>query len=513
MQKRPKPLLLVVLDGWGYSETVQHNAIAQAKTPTWDRLWQQYPHRTIEGSGQCVGLPEGQMGNSEVGHLSLGSGRIIPQDFSRISNAIDDGSFFTNSTLVNTAKTTAKRGGAIHIFGLLSAGGVHSHERHIHAAIKLMQQHSPNKIYLHAFLDGRDTPPKSAMQSLQATDALFQELGCGYIASIIGRYYAMDRDQRWDRVQQAYELLTEAKANYSATSAELGLQQAYDRGETDEFVQATRIIPAQQDPVTVNDEDAVLFMNFRADRARQLTRAFTEPEFAGFERHHIPKLSHFVSLTEYAKDIHTEVAYPPMQFANVLGDYLAQHDLQQLRIAETEKYAHVTFFFNGGIEAPFPGEERILVPSPQVATYDLQPHMSAPELTDKLCSAIKDQRHDVIICNYANPDMVGHTGNFAATMTAIECIDACIARLVEALDLVGGEMLITADHGNAECMHNDVTQQAHTAHTSEPVPLLYYGQQGNFDASEGSLRDIAPTLLYLLDLPKPAEMTGTSLLK
>lgn len=508
----PKPIVLIVLDGWGHREKTKHNAIASAKTPNWDQLWNNHPHTLLEGSGHAVGLPEDQMGNSEVGHLTMGAGRTVYQEFTRIEKSIDDGEFFHNPVFLkalNTARTTHK---AVHILGLLSPGGVHSHERQLQAIIDLAAREHVENIYVHAFLDGRDTPPQSALASLQKVDNQFKQIGRGRIASIIGRYYAMDRDKRWERVQKAYELLTEAKADFHAATAEEGLNLAYQRGETDEFVQATVIFNPQQAVVKISDGDVVIFMNYRADRARQLTRAFIEHNFDGFKRNITPKLAEFISLTEYAKDIRTNIAFPPQRLKNVLGEYVAKHHIKQLRIAETEKYAHVTFFFNGGIEQPFANEDRVLIPSQKVATYDLKPEMSAVEITDKLAHAIKSEQYGLIICNYANPDMVGHTGNFEATVKAIECIDECLGHIINALRQVGGEVIITADHGNAECMYDEETKQPHTAHTSDLVPFVYYGRTAIITHQAGTLADIAPTLLYLMGLPQPKEMTGQSLI-
>lgn len=505
--KTRRPYLLMILDGWGYSEQTEGNAIAQAHTPTWDRLWQHCPHTLISGSGLEVGLPEGQMGNSEVGHLNMGAGRVVPQDFVRIGQAIADGAFFEQSVLINAVKAAGNH--AVHIMGLLSPGGVHSHEDHLIAMIRLAALQGAKHIYLHAFLDGRDTPPKSAQASIDKIEAVFAELGVGQFASIAGRYYAMDRDQRWERVQPVYDMLTQGNAEYSADNATDALMQAYARGESDEFVLPTIIKPS----IRINDGDAVIFMNFRADRARQLSRALVCEDFNRFQRVARPKLSAFVCLTEYASDIPAQVVYQPQVLSNVLGEYLANQGLNQLRIAETEKYAHVTFFFNGGREAPFTGEQRILIPSPKVATYDVQPEMSAPELTDALVSAIESLEFDVIICNYANPDMVGHTGNMKAAIKAVETIDVCLNQVVEALQAVGGELLLTADHGNVEKMVNPETHEPHTAHTNFVVPLLYVGRPAHFDKTMGALTDVAPTLLKIMGLPQPAEMTGHHLVE
>ena len=505
-----RPIVLIVLDGWGYSDDTRNNAIANARTPNWDRIWNRYPHSLIKGSGTEVGLPSGQMGNSEVGHLNLGAGRVVYQEFTRVSRAIRTGSFFSNQTLTDAVDLANENNKALHIMGLLSDGGVHSHEEHIQAMAKLAIERGARKVYLHAFLDGRDTPPKSAERSLIEMEKIFRELGNGQIASIVGRYYAMDRDHRWPRVKAAYDLLTRAKADFTAESAIDGLQMAYDRGETDEFVKPTSIVPPGQQAVHIEDGDVVVFMNYRSDRARQITRPFIEPDFAEFDREFAPKLGRFVSLTEYSAGFDVPVAFPPERLKNVFGEYISKLGLHQLRIAETEKYAHVTFFFNGGIEEPYEGEDRILVPSPDVATYDQKPEMSASELTDQLVEAIKSEKYDTIICNYANPDMVGHTGNYDATVKAIEALDKCLERVIEAAQQVGGELLITADHGNAEQMSNSESGQPHTAHTSNPVPLVYIGRPAVL-AENGALSDIAPTMLHLMDLEKPEEMRGDSL--
>ncbi len=507
-----RPYVLLILDGWGYSEEFDGNAIAQAKTPTWDQLWETCPHTLISGSGHDVGLPDGQMGNSEVGHLNLGAGRMVPTDFVRINHEISDGSFAKNAALTAAVDQAKPHKGAVHILGLLSPGGVHSHEQQIFAMVKLAAARGADKIYLHAFLDGRDTPPKSALASLKKCDALFKDLGVGQIASICGRYHAMDRDKRWERTQMAYDLLTEGKAVATATSAEEALALAYARGENDEFVQASTIHAVDQSPITVQDGDSIIFMNFRADRARQLTYAFTDPHFTGFKRQRYPKLADFVCLTQYADDINAAVAYQPMTLKNVFAAYIAELGFTQLHIAETEKYAHVTFFFNGGREAPYPGEERILVQSPKVATYDLQPEMSANELTDQLVDVISSEKFDVIICNYANADMVGHTGIMDAAIKAVETIDHCLARIVDALHKVGGELLVTADHGNVERMNDHETGQPHTAHTSNLVPLVYVGRGATFAQAGGRLTDVIPTLLTIMNLPQPCEMTGHSLI-
>jgi 2,3-bisphosphoglycerate-independent phosphoglycerate mutase len=509
----PSPIILIILDGFGYREETNANAIAAAQTPTWDHILENYPHTLISGSGSCVGLPAGQMGNSEVGHLNMGAGRIVSQDLTRIDSDIENEQFYENSVLVNACLKAQQTQKKLHLFGLLSPGGVHSHETHIQSALKLAAKRGLSDVYLHAFLDGRDTPPQSALASLQAIETLCQELQCGQIASIIGRYYAMDRDQRWDRIQKAYELLTEGKATYQASNAQEALKMAYERGETDEFVQATRIQKQHSNAITIDDGDIVIFMNFRADRARELTQAFIEPDFHGFSRIKNPTLGEFACLTEYHKEFKTPIAYPVAPLKNIFAEYVSHFGLKQLRIAETEKYAHVTFFFNGGVEKPYPGEDRILIPSPKVATYDLQPEMSAYELTNRLISEIKNNSYDVIICNFANPDMVGHTGNLNATIKAIETIDHCLKQLVETTKEINGEILITADHGNAEMLFDPLTNQPHTAHTSELVPFVYIGRKATISKKNGKLSDISPTLLYLLGLEIPKEMSGSSLVK
>ncbi|MDZ7868107.1 MAG: 2,3-bisphosphoglycerate-independent phosphoglycerate mutase [Rheinheimera sp.] len=507
MAKSGKPLVLLILDGWGYREDPADNAIAQANTPVMDRLWRDCPHSLISGSGLDVGLPDGQMGNSEVGHVNLGSGRVVYQELTRITKAISDGDFFENPVLTGAVQQAVQAGKAVHLMGLLSPGGVHSHEDHLLAMIELAARQGAEKIYLHAFLDGRDTPPRSAEASLLRVQQRCRELGKGQIASVIGRYFAMDRDKRWDRVEQAYDLIVDGVAAYTATDAVSALQAAYERGENDEFVKATAIVGDAGQPVQLQDGDALIFMNFRADRARQFSRTFTEATFDAFARKRVAQLGAFVQLTEYAADIKAPVAYPPESLNNVLGEWLSKHQKNQLRISETEKYAHVTFFFSGGREDVFPGEERILVPSPNVATYDLQPEMNSTLLTDKLVDAIHSGKFDVIICNYPNGDMVGHTGILSAAIKAVEAVDHCIGRVVAALESVGGECIITADHGNAEQMVDHESGQAHTAHTSDPVPLIYIGRPADVVAG-GILSDIAPTMLTLLGMPVPAEMTG-----
>ncbi len=509
MSNSPKPVALIILDGWGYSEDPKDNAIMAANTPNWDKYWDQYSHTLISGSGTDVGLPDGQMGNSEVGHLNLGAGRVVYQDYTRISKDIETGDFFDNQTLLKAIDKAVSKDKAVHLMGLLSPGGVHSHEDHINAAIKLCKQRGAKKVYIHAFLDGRDMPPRSAEASIVKLDQVCEEIGVGRLATMVGRYYAMDRDNRWERVEMAYDMLTQGKAEYQFIDGVSALKAAYDRDENDEFVKATVIGEA----APIASGDSVIFMNYRADRARQISKAFANDNFDGFERGTRPELADFVMLTQYATDINASIAYPPISMNNVLGEHLMKLGKKQLRIAETEKYAHVTFFFNGGVETPFAGEDRELIPSPNVATYDLQPEMNAKLVTDHLVKVIENQEYDAIICNFANPDMVGHTGNFEATVKAIEALDECIGRIVKALEKVGGEALITADHGNAEKMADATTGQAHTAHTSEPVPLLYIGRKTEPAVTDGVLSDLAPTLLTLMDLPIPDEMTGRPIFK
>lgn len=499
------PIILMILDGWGYSQDQEYNAIAQAQTPNWDHLWQNYPHTLINCSGTVVGLPNGQMGNSEVGHMHMGAGRLVAQDLLRIDQAIENHTFADNPTL-QQGLTSAKQH-ALHIFGLLSPGGVHSSEQHIFKLIEIATQTGVDKIYCHAFLDGRDTPPKSALASLQKVEELLKEHPQAKIASIVGRYYAMDRDKRWERTELAYRLVCQGQAEHQSRDAAQALADAYARGETDEFVKPTVI----GEPVAIQDRDTIIFMNFRADRARQLTQVFIDNDFNKFERAAHPN-TQFLTLTKYANYLPTQALFPYHPPQNCLGEYLSQQGLQQLRIAETEKYAHVTFFFNGGIEEPFPGEDRLLIPSPKVATYDLQPEMSALEVTEALIKAMAKKHYDLIILNFANADMVGHSGNFQATLKAVECIDSCIEKVTTACQAHGGEILITADHGNAESMFNPKTQQAHTAHTHNPVPLLYIGRKAQF-TGPGSLQDIAPTILHLMGLTPPAEMIGKNLIE
>lgn len=514
---RPRPVVLLILDGWGHRDDPADNALAQAALPHWRHLLATCPHTLIHTEGRHVGLPDGQMGNSEVGHMNLGAGRIVYQDLTRVDAAIEDGSFFDNAGLRAACQVAIASGGTLHVMGLLSPGGVHSHESHIFAMLALAVRTGVPRVAVHAFLDGRDMPPRSAQPSLAALQAQCERLGQAHatdlqVASVGGRYFAMDRDQRWDRVHRAWDAMVEARAAFHAPDAQAALAQAYARGENDEFVQPTVI----GDGAPVRDGDAVVFMNFRADRARQLASAFVSPDFTGFDAidndARRPALARFVCLTEYDATLPAPVAFAPDDLVQTLPEIVAGAGLSQLRIAETEKYAHVTFFFSGGREAPYAGEERILVPSPKVATYDLQPEMSCPELTAKLVDAIAAGRFDLVVCNIANPDMVGHTGDLAAAVKAAEAVDAAIGAVDAAVRAAGGALVVTADHGNLEMMRDPATGQAHTAHTVGPVPLVYVGaRHGVHLRAGGALRDVAPTLLDLLQLPQPAAMTGRSL--
>ena len=502
---RRRPTLLVILDGWGLREEVAYNAIAQARTPVWDALWSGAPTTELSASGLDVGLPAGQMGNSEVGHMSIGAGRAVPQDLTRIDQAIAHGELAGNPVLRDTIDSGIP---TLHVFGLLSPGGVHSHEDHTAHVLAAIRERSSTRIRLHAFLDGRDTPPKSAMASLRR----FEEGFPGVLASITGRYFAMDRDQRWERTERAYNLLAHGETPHRFDSAVAALEAAYARGESDEFVQPSAVHVASQPPVTIAPGDAGLFMNFRADRARQLTRALLAEDFDAFRRRkHVP-MGAFATLTHYADDIDAPALFGPLDLENTLGETLAGLGKTQLRLAETEKYAHVTYFFSGGREQPFVGEDRILVPSPKVATYDLAPAMSAHAVTDRLLAAVDAGQHDFIVCNYANGDMVGHTGDFDAAVRAVECIDACLGRITAAVRDVGGQCLITADHGNVERMREPKSGDPHTAHTTDAVPLVYVGPAAVRLRGPGTLADVAPTLLELMGISAPAAMVGRSLI-
>lgn len=507
------PVILLILDGFGYREDIDDNAIALANKPNLDRLWNTHPHTLINASEHYVGLPDGQMGNSEVGHLNIGAGRVVYQDFERINQSIKSGEFFKTPMLVEAIDGLKATGKALHIFGLLSDGGVHSHEDHIHAMAEMAVRQGLQKVYVHAFLDGRDTPPVSAAAYIEKLEQKLATLGAGKIISICGRFYAMDRDKRWPRVEAAYDLITEGISEYQAPTASAGLQAAYARGENDEFVKPTAIVQPGEKPLHLEDGDVVVYMNFRSDRARQLNHALVAQTFEGFHRRHVRKLAGYFSLTMHDKNETAIVPiFPPFEVRNTFGEYIAGKGLTQLRIAETEKYPHVTFFFNGGEEQVFAGEDRILVPSPQVATYDLKPEMSAFEVTAELEAAILSKKYDAIICNFANCDMVGHTGDLQAAIRAVEAVDSCIGRVVAAMQSIGGEVIITADHGNVEMMMDNVNHQPHTQHTTNLVPMLYIGRPARL-AETGALSDLAPTLLKMMGLPQPAEMTGKPLVE
>lgn len=510
MNIKKQTKVLIILDGWGYSEVTENNAVAQANTPIWDKFNNQFAHSLISTSGKKVGLPGEQMGNSEVGHLNLGAGRIVKQDLTRIHNEIENGDFFRNSILKNSLEYANDNNKAVHIMGLLSDGGVHSHEEQIHAMLGMTKKHDCKEVYLHIFSDGRDCAQRSAQNYIQKLEDKISELEVGEIASLIGRYFSLDRDNRWTRIRCAYELIAKGRGKFLAKSAIEAIDMAYERGETDEFVQST-VIKA---PIKIKKGDVIVFMNYRADRARQITQAFTDENFQGFSRGiFVP--TQFVCLTEYKKEFNLPVAYPSVKLNNVLGKYLSNLGMTQLRIAETEKYAHVTFFLNGGIERPFYGEDRVLIPSPDVATYDLKPEMSIFELTDELSENIESQKYDLIICNFANTDMVGHSGKLNAAIKAVEAVDSCLGVVYQALSSIdGGEMLITADHGNVEQMVNPETGEAHTAHTNNLVPLIFISDREVkiAEPGTGSLSDIAPTLLMIMSVEQPDEMTGSSLI-
>ena len=505
-------VVLLILDGFGHREAAEHNAIAQARTPHLDALKQQFPHTLINASEHYVGLPDGQMGNSEVGHLNIGAGRIVFQDFERINNSIANGEFFQHKALVTALQNLKTNHKALHIFGLLSDGGVHSHIDHILTMLEMAAQQGLSKVYIHAFLDGRDTPPISAAPYLAAVEDKIKALGVGKIASVSGRFYGMDRDKRWERVEPAYNMIVNGEAGFVAATASEALHNAYARKEQDEFVKCTVIRQPSEAPIRLEDGDAVVYMNFRSDRARQLTDAILNSEFAGFTRTRVPQLSAFFTLTQHnVNQTKATPIFAATSVPNTFGEYIANLGLTQLRIAETEKYPHVTFFFNGGEETVFKGEDRIMVPSPKVATYDLQPEMSAPEMTDKLVEAITNKTYNAIICNYANGDMVGHTGNIDAAIKAIETLDICVGRVITAAQSVGAEVIITADHGNAEQMFDSDNNQAHTQHTTNLVPFIYVGRHAIL-AKTGALSDLAPTLLTMMGVPQPLEMTGKSLI-
>lgn len=504
------PLVLIVLDGFGYSPKREGNAIALARTPHFDEWYDQYPNTLVEASGQYAGLKPGQMGNSEVGHLNIGAGRVVRMDTSRIDYEIETGDFFRNDALVQAMEHAKSRDSALHLIGLVSHGGVHSSQEHLYALLRMAKERNVERVFVHAFLDGRDTAPDSGAGYVAELIEKMSEYGVGRVASVVGRYYAMDRDQRWERTEQAYRLL-----RYGEGRARLGpvdaIRESYGDGVTDEFVKPiVTVDDAGKPTATIQDGDSVIFFNFRSDRARQITRAFTEDDFAFFERGPTPDIR-FTCMTYYDRLFHLPVAFGPVHHEQILADVLAEAGLTNLRIAETEKYAHVTFFFNGGVEPAFPGEQRILIPSPKVATYDLQPEMSAYGITAEVVNQIGSEQFDVVIMNYANADMVGHTGNLAATIKAVEVIDECLGRVVEATRAKGGTVIITADHGNAEQMIDPVTGHIFTAHTTNPVPVILIGDVQCKLRDGGSLRDVAPTMLALLGVGKPEQMTGEDL--
>ena len=500
-----KPTVLMILDGYGLNDRVEGNAIKQANTPVMDKLMAEYPYVKGLASGMAVGLPEGQMGNSEVGHLNMGAGRIVYQELTRITKEIQDGDFFKNEALLHAVKNAKENGSALHLFGLLSDGGVHSHITHLFGLLELAKKEGLEKVYVHCFLDGRDTPPQSGKGYVQELTDKLAELGVGKIATVMGRYYAMDRDNRWDRVERAYNAITKG-LGVSAESGVAAVQNSYNNGKNDEFVEPAVVMENGKPVATVQDGDSVIFFNFRPDRAREITRAFCCDDFDGFAREKRIQTT-YVCFTDYDETIpNKEVAFHKVAITNTFGEFLAAHGLKQARIAETEKYAHVTFFFNGGVEEPNEGEDRILVKSPKVATYDLKPEMSAPEVCEKLVGAIKSQKYDVIIINFANPDMVGHTGVQKAAIQAIEVVDGCVGKAVDAIKEVNGQLFICADHGNAEQLIDYETGAPFTAHTTNPVPFILVNADPSYTLREGGcLADIAPTLIELMGMEQPKD--------
>ncbi|WP_430885712.1 2,3-bisphosphoglycerate-independent phosphoglycerate mutase [Fusibacter sp. JL216-2] len=506
-----KPVALVILDGWGVNKAEVGNAIEHANTPNFDRYMATYPNTKVAASGLDVGLPDGQMGNSEVGHLNIGAGRVVYQELTRITKSIKDGDFFENESLVKAMDNALIENRSLHVMGLLSDGGVHSHINHLKGLVDMAKKKGLNNIYVHAFLDGRDTPPRSAVQYIEELEAHMASVGIGEIATVSGRYYAMDRDKRWERVELAYNAIVKSEGQ-TAQSAVEAVESSYEKGENDEFVLPTVILKDGKATGQLRENDSVIFFNFRPDRARELTRALVDVEFDGFARERFDL--EYVCLTQYDVTIEgVSVAFKPQTITNTLGEYVSAQGLNQLRIAETEKYAHVTFFFNGGVEEANPGEDRALIPSPKVATYDLQPEMSAYEVTDTLLAKLDEDKYDFIVLNFANPDMVGHTGVFDAAVKAVEVIDDCFAKVCDKIVNMGGQVIITADHGNAETMVDPVTQKPMTAHTTNVVPCILAGAGDVSLRTDGKLCDFAPTLLQLLKLEQPAEMTGTSLIK
>ncbi len=505
-----KPVALIILDGWGLNDEIEGNAVKQANTPYFDKLMTTCPNTTLRASGEAVGLPDGQMGNSEVGHLNIGAGRVVYQELSRIDNAIKTREIFDNKVLYNAMISAKENDSSLHFLGLLSDGGVHSHIRHLIGFLDMAKQLGLNKVYVHAFLDGRDTPPQSATSYIQQLEEHMNDIGVGEIASISGRYYAMDRDNRWERIKLAYDVMTSANGN-TASSAIQAVENSYDEGINDEFIIPTAIVKDESSVATINDGDAVIFFNFRPDRARQITRALIDEEFSGFTRDRLHL--NYVCLTQYDVTIkNVEVAFKPQTLDNTLGQWVAIKDKKQLRIAETEKYAHVTFFFNGGVEKANDNEDRILIPSPKVATYDLQPEMSAYEVTDTLLKKLDTADYDLIILNFANPDMVGHTGVVPAAIKAVETVDECMGKITNRIISMGGSVIVTADHGNAEVMIDPITKAPMTAHTTNLVPCILVGKDVILREG-GRLCDLAPTLLELMGEDQPTEMTGISLIQ
>jgi len=506
-----RPLVLVVLDGWGLAAASPYNAISQAHTPLFDRLYRSTAWTALAASGEAVGLPAGQMGSSEVGHLNIGSGRVVYQDMVRISKAMRDGDVVHNPALQRAMQIAHERAVALHLFGLLSDGGVHSLQEHLYALLRMAQRHHLSRVFVHACLDGRDTPPQSAVQYMTALQETMQRQGTGAVATVMGRYYGMDRDQRWERTEKAYQAMVHGHGR-DASDAVTAIERSYSEQVTDEFVEPVVLRQADGSPLgSIKDGDVVICFNFRADRVRQMTRALTEPHFSGFPRPQRPEV-HYTCLTHYSPDFDLPVAFPPQSLDDILAEVFAQHGIRNVRVAETEKYAHVTYFFNGGVEAPFAGEDRILLPSPQVATYDVQPEMSANAITEAAIARLRARQTEAVILNFANADMVGHTGNFPATVRAVETLDACVGRLLEAVQELGGWAVITADHGNAEQMVDPVTRGPHTAHTLNPVPFILVDSTFRGTLRQGgALCDVAPTILGVMGIEKPVAMTGDDL--
>ena len=514
MTTNVKPVALVILDGWGVSQKTEANALALARLPFYNSLLRTCPYTMLSASGEDTGLPDKQMGNSEVGHMNLGAGRIVYQDFTRINRAIRDGSFATNPVIAQVLHKVRSTGGRLHLLGLLSDGGVHSHIAHLEAILELVKKEGRPPVFVHAFLDGRDTPPRNGLGYIKSAEARMRQLGVGTIATVMGRYYAMDRDQRWDRVAKAYAAIVEGTGVHRK-SAEEAVTASYVANVTDEFVVPAVIVDQHDHPIgSIDDDDGIFFYNFRADRARELTRALIEPTFEAFPRKTVPKLGAFATMTSYDETFTHPVAFPPFRLTRILPELISERGLKQLRIAETEKYAHVTYFFNGGDEKTYPGEDRVLIPSPRdVATYDLKPQMSAREVADEAVRRIESRQYHLIVLNFANPDMVGHTGNLQAAIQAAEVIDECLNKVISAMRRIGGAVVLTADHGNLEQMVDYETGQPHTAHTLNPVPCLIVDDRPHALRASGVLADIAPTIMHLMGLPQPPEMTGVSLIK